>query len=168
MMAPGFVMQLRKIVADARVSPRQVLLELTERQAICDLDAAARVVADLRELGFRVAIDDAGTGHNGLSYVQKLGVSTIKIDKFFVDSVTQDLSARTVIEMLVRLANQLGMTTVAEGVETAQQIAALATCGVDEGQGYVVAPPLPAKAFLALIAERAVAPRTALPEAKVA
>lgn len=165
-MTPGFAAALRKCVAEARVSPRQVLLELTERQAIRDLDAAAGVVATLREAGFKVAIDDAGTGHSGLSYLQKLGVNTIKIDKFFVDSVTKDAAARTVIEMLVRLAHELGMTTVAEGVETAQQIAALTVCGVDHGQGYVVAPPMPVTAFLTLMAERGA--MHGLPEAKVA
>ncbi len=167
-MAPGFVAELRQRVAEDRISPRQILLELTERQAIADLDAAALVVAELREAGFRIAIDDAGTGHNGLSYVQKLGVGTIKIDKFFVDSVAQDLAARTVVEMLVRLAHELGMTTVAEGVESVQQIAALQACGVDEGQGYVVSPPLPAKAFLALVAERVALPRIGAAQAKVA
>jgi sensor c-di-GMP phosphodiesterase-like protein len=168
LLTPGFVAALRKRVAEARVSPRQVLLELTERQSICDLDAAARVVAELREAGFRVAIDDAGTGHNGLSYVQKLGVGTIKIDKFFVDSITHDLAARTVVEMLVRLARELGMTTVAEGVETVQQIAALAACGVDEGQGYVVSPPVPARSFLELVAERAALPRIGAAHVRVA
>lgn len=167
-MAPGFVGELRRRVAEDRISPRQVLLELTERQAIPDLDAAARVVAELREAGFRVAIDDAGTGHNGLSYVQKLGVGTIKIDKFFVDSIAQDLAARTVVEMLVRLAHEFGMTTVAEGVESVQQIAALKACGVDEGQGYVVSPPLPAEAFFELLAERAALPRVGRAQAQVA
>lgn len=102
-------------------------------------------------LGFEVAIDDAGTGHSGLSYVQALGASTIKIDKFFVDSIGRDPAAKAIIGMLVRLAADLNMTMVAEGIETEEQVHMLRACGVDEGQGYVVSPPVAALAFLALL-----------------
>jgi sensor c-di-GMP phosphodiesterase-like protein len=152
--ASGFVDELRKLVSDAGVSARQIVIELTEREELRDLEKAAGVIAELRGHGFKVAIDDAGTGHSGLSYIQKLGVNTIKIDKFFVDSIGSDHTAQAVVEMLVRLARQLGMTTVAEGIESREQIAALEACGVDEGQGYVVSPPVPAVDFLAMLRER--------------
>ena len=110
MLSAGFVDQLRRVVSDERVSPRQIVLELTERDEFADLATAAAVVTELREFGFRVAIDDVGVGHSGLSLIKGLGANTIKIDKFFVDTITRDTSALTIVEMLVRLASELKMT----------------------------------------------------------
>lgn len=145
-----------------------MVIELTEREELPNLEHAADVIAQLRELGFKVAIDDAGTGHSGLSYIHKLGVNTIKIDKFFVDSIGADRTALAVVEMLVRLARELGMSTVAEGIESNEQMAALEACGVDEGQGYVVSPPLPAGDFLGMLRDRGEHAREAAPLESVA
>lgn len=150
LLSPGFVDDLQRVVAAGGVSPNQIVIELTEQDPIQDLEQAAAVVGKLRMLGFEIAIDDAGTGHSGLSYIQALGASTIKIDKFFVDSIGRDPAAKAIIGMLVRLAADLSMTTVAEGIETEEHIHMLRACGVDEGQGYVVSPPVSALAFLAL------------------
>lgn len=108
------------------------------------------MVTELRDCGFRVAIDDVGVGHSGLSRLKGLGANTIKIDKFFVGTITVDASTTTIVEMLVALARELHMTLVAEGVESEDQVRALIACGVDEGQGYLVAPPLPCKKFIEL------------------
>ena len=147
LVSDGFVETLRRVVAGARVSARQIVLEVTERAELPCLGKAAAVVKQLRELGFRVAMDDVGVGHSGLSQIKGLGVNTIKIDKFFVDTITQDDAAATIIGMLVRLARDLHMTVIAEGVETAEQVQALLACGVEEGQGYFVSPPLPFAKF---------------------
>ncbi len=157
LVADRFVTDLRRLVSEARVSPRQVVMEITEREDLPDLERAAAAVAQLREHGFRVAIDDVGVGHSGLSHIQRLGANTLKIDKFFVDAVTRDASAVTVIEMLVRLAGELKMTVVAEGIETHEQVSALIACGVAEGQGFVLSEPVPADGFLALYASHAAA-----------
>jgi sensor c-di-GMP phosphodiesterase-like protein len=147
LISDGFVETLRRIVLAARVSTRQVVLEITERNEFPDLDKAAALVRELRELGFRVAMDDVGVGHSGLSQMNRLGANTIKIDKFFIDTITQDGSAATIVEMLVRLARGLNMTVLAEGIETSEQVEALIACGVEEGQGYIVSPPLPFAKF---------------------
>ena len=110
LVSDGFVETLRRVVAGAKVSARQIVLEITERAELPDLNQAAAVVKELRELGFRVAMDDVGVGHSGLSQIKGLGVNTIKIDKFFVDTITQDDAAATIIGMLVRLARDLHMT----------------------------------------------------------
>ncbi len=154
LVSDGFVKMLRSVVSGAKVSARQVVLEVTERDALPDLQSAALVVKELRELGFRVAMDDVGVGHSGLSQIKGLGANTIKIDKFFVDTITQDGSAVTIVEMLVRLAAKLNMTVVAEGIETDEQIQALVACGVEEGQGYIVSPPLPFAKFDELLDTR--------------
>jgi sensor c-di-GMP phosphodiesterase-like protein len=147
LLSDGFVEKLRSVVVAARVSARQVVLEVTERTELPDLDKAAAVVKELREHGFRVAMDDVGVGHSGLSQLKRLGANTLKIDKFFVDTIAEDGSAVTIVEMLVRLARDLHMTVVAEGIETPEQVQALIACGVEEGQGYIVSPPLPFAKF---------------------
>src|SRR5205085_7586994 len=95
-----------------------------------------------------------GVGHSGLSRLKGLGANTIKIDKFFVDTVTVDASTMAIVEMLVGLAKDLQMTVIAEGIENDEQLRALVACGVEEGQGYLVAPPLPAASFIELIETR--------------
>lgn len=147
LLASGFIETLREVVATAAVSPRQIVLEVTEREELSDLKKATDVVKELREYGFKVALDDVGVGHSGLSHIQRLGATTIKIDKFFVDAVTRDQSAVVVIQMLVGLARELDMSVVAEGIESQDQIDALIACGVKEGQGYFVSPPLPISRF---------------------
>jgi c-di-GMP phosphodiesterase len=145
---------LRRNVLAARVSPRQIVIEVTERDELDDLAHASAVVRELRDYGFRVAIDDVGVGHSGLSRLKGLGANTIKIDKFFVDTVTVDASTMAIVEMLVGLAKDLQMTVIAEGIENDEQLRALVACGVEEGQGYLVAPPLPAARFIELIETR--------------
>jgi sensor c-di-GMP phosphodiesterase-like protein len=154
LLSNGFVETLRRHVLAARVSARQIVIEVTERDELEDLDRAAAVVRGLRDHGFRVAIDDVGTGHSGLLRLKALGANTIKIDKFFVDTVTVDASTTAIVEMLVTLATDLQMSVVAEGVETEEQARALIACGVEEGQGYLVAAPLPLAKFLALLEAR--------------
>ena len=159
-MAPGFVGKLRQIVAGAKVSSRQVVLEITEREELEDLVRAASVIAELREYGFKVAIDDVGVGHSGLSQIQQLGADILKIDKFFIDSICRDSTATAVVTMLVQLARELKMNVHAEGIETEEQISALIACGVEEGQGYVVSHPLPVAEFVEFLdqqSERAAA-----------
>jgi sensor c-di-GMP phosphodiesterase-like protein len=136
LMSEEFVDDLRKYVFEAGVAARQVVVELTEQEELPDLAQAAAVIAKLRDYGFKVAMDDVGTGHSGLSYIKSLGVNTMKIDKLFVDTIERDHAANVVVEMLVRVARELGMTTVAEGIENRRQFEALCKCGVDEGQGF--------------------------------
>ena len=112
---------------------------------------ASQVLEDLRHRGFRVAFDDVGTGHNGLSYLHKLRADIIKIDKFLIDSIATSRSAKVLVEMLVHVGRELGMTTVAEGIETEEQFALLKTCGVDQAQGYLLARPMPISDLLDLI-----------------
>jgi sensor c-di-GMP phosphodiesterase-like protein len=150
LMSEGFVDALRKIVSEARVSARQIVLEITERDELQDLAKAAEVVRELRELGFKVAIDDVGVGHSGLSHLKALGANIMKIDKFFVDTIKDESTSR-IVETLVRLAKDLQMTVVAEGIETEQQMQSLLACGVQEGQGYIVSPPLPFAKFIELM-----------------
>ena len=153
LISDGFEQRFREVVAEADVPPRQVVLELTEREELPDPAKVAAVIESLRRWGFGVALDDMGIGHNGLSHIQQLGANIIKIDKFFVDGIGLDASATTVVEMLVSLARQLNMSVLAEGIETETQLDGLVACGVTEGQGYLRAVPLPVDGFLTLLEE---------------
>jgi sensor c-di-GMP phosphodiesterase-like protein len=129
----------------------QVVLELTERHELHNLAAARRVIAALQALGCRIAIDDVGTGHSGLSYILKLGVDIIKIDKLFVDAIKTERHSQAIVATLVDLARNLRMQIVAEGVENFEQVIYLREHGISAAQGFVFAPPLPASAFLQLV-----------------
>lgn len=129
----------------------QIVLEITERFEIQNLSATRRVIAALQGLGCRVALDDVGTGHNGLSYILKLGVDIIKIDKLFVEAIKTERQAQAIVETLVGLARDLRMQIVAEGVERIDQVEYLRDHGISAAQGYVFAPPLPGSAFITLI-----------------
>jgi EAL domain-containing protein (putative c-di-GMP-specific phosphodiesterase class I) len=153
------VRDLRTIFEKSPIRYSQIVLEVTERQPLENLNNTRRVIAALQDLGVRVAIDDVGTGHGGLSYILKLGADIIKIDKMFIDALGSDNHSTTIIETLVDLAGSMRMDVIAEGVETFEQVAALRERGVRTAQGYVFAPPLPARSFLQLL--EAIDPRPA-------
>jgi sensor c-di-GMP phosphodiesterase-like protein len=147
----SIVNDVRKIFADTPIDFPQVVLELTEREPIENFVQVRQVVAALQGLGIRIAIDDVGTGHSGLSYMLKLGVDIIKIDKMFVDAIGTDRNSTTIVETLVDLAHNMRMDVVAEGVENFEQVMHLREVGIRSAQGYVFAPPLPGRAFIELI-----------------
>ncbi len=149
-LADGFVETLLSNTARFNLPHRALVVEVTERQAITDKGRAAIVTGKLNDAGLRVAIDDAGTGHNGLAAIHALGANYLKIDKFFVDGVTLDRKSSELVEMLASLAQKFGMVVVAEGIETEEQIAALLQLGIREGQGFVYSRPVPATAILAM------------------
>jgi sensor c-di-GMP phosphodiesterase-like protein len=145
------VNEVRKIFAGSPIKFSQVVLEVTERDPIENFTATRQTIAAFQGLGMRIAIDDVGTGHSGLSYMLKLGVDIIKIDKMFVDAIGTDRNSTTIVETLVDLADNMRMDVVAEGVENFEQVAHLRQLGIRSAQGYVFAPPLPGKAFLQLV-----------------
>ncbi len=145
------VKDVRNIFSRSPIRLSQVVLEVTERDPIENFTATRQTIAALQGLGVRIAIDDVGTGHSGLSYMLKLGVDIIKIDKMFVDAIGTDRNSTTIVETLVDLAHNMRMDIVAEGVENFEQVMYLRELGVPSAQGYVFAPPLPGKSFLQLI-----------------
>ena len=142
---------MRKIFSGSPIKLSQVVLEVTERDPIENFTATRQIIAALQGLGVRIAIDDVGTGHSGLSYMLKLGVDIIKIDKMFVDAIGTDRNSTTIVETLVDLAHNMRMDVVAEGVENFEQVMYLRELGIRSAQGYVFAPPLPGSAFLQLV-----------------
>jgi sensor c-di-GMP phosphodiesterase-like protein len=145
------VEDVRRIFATGGVSFGQVVLEVTERYPLSNLTRAKVAISALQELGCRVALDDAGTGHGGLAYLQKLGLDQIKIDKVFIDTITSTTASSPIVDSLTDLARSMRMEVVAEGVETIQQVEYLRRRGVDQAQGYLFAKPLPGPLYLDLI-----------------
>lgn len=145
------VSEVHDLFAASPIALSQVVLEVTERQPLEDLIAARGVVADLQALGVRIAIDDVGTGHGGLSYLLKLAVDIIKIDKMFVDAIGAERYSAAIVKSLCELARGMRMEIIAEGVENFDQVSYLRDQGVRYAQGYVFAPPLPCASFLQLL-----------------
>ncbi len=139
-----------QIYGGSKIAYQQIVMEVTERQPLENMDVARKIIAELQALGVRVALDDVGTGHGGLAYLQRLGIDIIKIDKMFIDYLGTDDNSTTIVDTLVELADNLGMGIIAEGVENIEQIERLRALGVSAAQGYIFAPPLPAKLFIDL------------------
>jgi len=147
----SIVGDVKQIFTGSQIAFKQLVFEVTEREPLPDLVEARRVISFLQGLGCKVAIDDYGTGHGGMSYLLKLGVDSIKIDKMFVDAISTERYSQTIIETLVDLARNMRMEIVAEGVETFEQVEFLRGKGIGIAQGFLFAPPLPASSFLALV-----------------
>ena len=143
----------RRVLHDTELDPQYLELEVTETTAGANMDVAVHVVRELRELGVSVAIDDFGTGHSSLSRLRELPVTTLKIDRSFVTAMTDNDDARVIVTGVVALGHALGLTVVAEGVETEGQLEMLETFGCDIVQGYLLARPLPEDASRRLLAE---------------
>ncbi|GCL63322.1 putative bifunctional diguanylate cyclase/phosphodiesterase [Pseudaquabacterium pictum] len=133
------------------VKPAMLELELTESALVHNMDIVTPMLHRLRSHGFSLALDDFGTGYSSLSYLRHLPFDKVKIDRSFVMDIERDPAASRLLESIVQLCKVLGMRTVAEGVETAQQLAALTAMGVDEFQGYHFARPMPVDDWLAML-----------------
>jgi diguanylate cyclase (GGDEF)-like protein/PAS domain S-box-containing protein len=135
---------VRSALANSGANPSQLVLEITESSLMTDLRATVAALQGLRELGVRLAIDDFGTGYSSLSYLQRFQAHTVKIDRSFIEfSVTQESDAR-IVEAIVALAQTFGMSTVAEGIETADQLERMRGLGCDSVQGYLLGRPVDA------------------------
>jgi EAL domain-containing protein (putative c-di-GMP-specific phosphodiesterase class I) len=152
---PAFPGRFKEMLERNGMKSGQMVIEITEREEIRDLESAKQSIKRLQEFGVDTAIDDVGTGHNGLAGIQRLGAAVLKIDKLFVDAIAEDSRAGAMVEMLVNIASQYGMRTVAEGVEKESQLLALAELGVEEAQGYYMCRPVDADAAVMEIARSA-------------
>jgi len=130
-----------------RIQPHLLTVELTESVAMDDAEGTIRTIEALNALGVHISIDDFGTGHSSLSYLRRLNVSELKIDRSFVFDLDTSKDARALVDAIVRLAQALGLKVVAEGVETDAQGAILKTLGCDELQGYLYAKPMSARSL---------------------
>jgi EAL domain-containing protein (putative c-di-GMP-specific phosphodiesterase class I) len=148
---PNFVADVRTAMKAAQLDPRHLCVEVTESAMIGDVDNIAARLQVLRSIGARVAVDDFGTGHATLSYLQELPIDVIKIDQSFVNDLGARPRGDAIVTSVLQLARNLGATCVAEGVETSNQRDILSRNGCTLAQGYFFAQPVPAHDFEQLL-----------------
>lgn len=139
---PDFIDLLMKHVRENEVQPEEIELEITETVLIDDFKAVIERMLVLQDYGFRVSLDDFGTGYSSLSYLSGLPLNTIKIDKAFIDSVLVDPATKIVMESIIQMVHKLGYESIAEGIESYDQVEYLQEIGCDVIQGYLLGKPL--------------------------
>jgi EAL domain-containing protein (putative c-di-GMP-specific phosphodiesterase class I) len=147
----GFVMEVRRRLTESGVSPSSLVLELTESGLLRPDQRFRADLDELKEMGVQLAIDDFGTGYSSLSYLRELPIDVLKIDKSFVDGITVSTQRLALAEVIVRIAKTLGLTVIAEGIESEVQRDMLVSMGCRYGQGYLLATPMPAAEAEALL-----------------
>jgi diguanylate cyclase (GGDEF)-like protein len=152
MLQPGLDGQLLNACRRHGIEPSMLELELTESALVHSMDVVRPLLMRLKAQGFSLALDDFGTGYSSLSYLRHLPFQKVKIDRSFVIDADRDPKAARMLESIVQLCVGLGMHTVAEGVETTQQLAVLRKLGVHEFQGYLFAKPMPVEQWVDLLA----------------
>ena len=140
----AFADHLLDVVGEWRSEDIGIDIEITEGVLIDDVSSAVSQLRVLRRSGVRVAIDDFGTGYSSLSRLSELPVDMLKIDRSFVAQLTTSGAGRTLVETIIALGKAFNMTTLAEGVETTEQLEMLAHMGCDQSQGYLHSRPLAA------------------------
>lgn len=140
--------EVARILDEVGTDPGGLVIEITETAAVADLARAAVQLRSLRALGVRVSLDDFGVGHSSLAQLTRLPVSGVKIDRAFVTRLADSADDRTIVRLVLRLADELGLEVVAEGVETEQEAAELRALGCRLAQGWLYAPDLPEHALL--------------------
>jgi diguanylate cyclase (GGDEF)-like protein/PAS domain S-box-containing protein len=150
--------QFGRLLQEGGVDPKWVNLEITETSAMADAERSAGMLVQLKALGVGLDIDDFGTGYSSLSRLQRLPVDTLKIDRAFVSRVDSDQDTYEIVRIIVMLAHNLGLTVVAEGVETPAQLDLIRKVGCERAQGYLFSRPVDHHAILKLLEANRSAP----------
>jgi EAL domain-containing protein (putative c-di-GMP-specific phosphodiesterase class I) len=143
----NFVAEIRQAVSVAADAAAGLQLEITESVIMQDVNHSISSLLAIRALGVTIAIDDFGTGFSSLNYLAKLPVDTLKIDRSFVVEMVSATGGMTLVSVIINLAHALKLNTVAEGVETEEQLRQLRSLGCDEMQGYLFGKPVPVESF---------------------
>lgn len=134
-------------IKEYKLDPRRLTLEITESIFMHDMDFASAVLRRLKNIGVSISVDDFGTGYSSLSYLKKMPVDNVKIDISFVRDVAKDPDAASIVTAITTMARSLSLKTIAEGVETEEQLNILRLLRCDMGQGFFFSPALPAREF---------------------
>ncbi|MCI5953538.1 MAG: EAL domain-containing protein [Lachnospiraceae bacterium] len=146
-----FVDSIVEVLNKYKVKPGEIELEITESVLIDDFQSVSEKLKMLRDYGIRISLDDFGTGFSSLSYLKKLPIDTLKIDKSFIDTVLTDSATRIITESIINMVKALGIESIAEGVEEEQQYKYLHAIGCDVIQGYLFSKPLSPEEFEAVV-----------------
>lgn len=151
---PGFVGQVRKALKEADMDPRNLNLEITENIALYNTPYILETINRLKGLGVQLAIDDFGTGYTSLGFLKQVQIHLLKIDKSFIDDVAVNEDSAAILTALLHMSRRLNIKTLAEGVETAEQLSFLKKEGCNYIQGYYFSPPLPVESVEQILEEK--------------
>lgn len=157
----ALVQSIADVLHATGLEPRLLELELTESMVMSDVDNAIAILRSLKELGVHISIDDFGTGYSSLSYLRRFPIDVLKIDQSFVNDLTVDADDAAIVVSIISLAHSLRLQVIAEGVETAEQLAFLRTHGCDQVQGYYFSRPIGPDAFELMLQEGSCLPSQA-------
>lgn len=149
---------IRETLEQSRIAPSQLVVEITESHLVEDARHCVSIMNQLKELGIRIALDDFGTGYSSLSYLRTMPIDILKIDRSFINDIEDNDSARHILKAIIRLAHNLKMEVVAEGVETGGQLKILKSMGCDQIQGYYLAKPLQFSSFVNFVEQHPLIP----------
>ncbi|OLE96227.1 MAG: hypothetical protein AUG75_22945 [Cyanobacteria bacterium 13_1_20CM_4_61_6] len=138
---PDLVTQIAAVLSEMGIAPQHLDVEITENIAMADADRSASVLGELKALGVHLSIDDFGTGYSSLSRLQGFPVDALKIDRAFTSKMCVDHESCEIVRIIIMLAHNLGLSVVAEGIETEEQLAKLRNLGCELGQGFLFSRP---------------------------
>jgi len=140
---PNFIELLKEIIRDTGLRADFIELEITESLIMKDIDFTLNMLKDLKSIGVKISLDDFGTGYSSLNYLKKLPIDTIKIDKSFIDEITEDSKEEAIAESIITLAHKMNLSVIAEGIETEKQLEFIKEQKCDKAQGFYFSKPLP-------------------------
>ena len=138
-----FVPMVHEVIEETEIDPKRLELEITESVALEDLDYTIATIKELKAIGIKFSLDDFGTGYSSMSYLKRLPVSNLKIDKSFLDTVMDDTSDQKIIQAIITLARNLDLHVIAEGVERSDQEEFLKASNCNIAQGFLYSKPVP-------------------------
>jgi diguanylate cyclase (GGDEF)-like protein/PAS domain S-box-containing protein len=149
---PAFAELVKAVLEETGLEAGYLDIEITESTAMRDIDRSVPNLKGLHELGIELSIDDFGTGYSSLNYLKRFPVHKLKIDQSFIKGIVMDKDDQAIVRAIIAMGHALGLTVVAEGVETREQLAFLTDNGCDEVQGYLFSEPVPADSLMKLLA----------------
>ena len=155
---------IASVLNDSSLDPSYLACEVTESMIMRDACEAREILTRLKEIGVHIAIDDFGTGYSTLSTLKDLPVHSLKIDRVFIKDLVESPEDLAIVRAVIAMAHGLGLTVVAEGVESEEQLAVLRQEGCDELQGFLIGTPIPAETFAAMFGARRTSQRSDPPK----
>jgi EAL domain-containing protein (putative c-di-GMP-specific phosphodiesterase class I) len=154
MMSSGFTQMIKTVLEETGLNPESLELEVTESVLISSMEHAKRILTEIKTLGVKIALDDFGTGYSSLNYIQKLPIDTLKMDRAFIAGATEHNAKYEIVGTIIKLAHQMNLAVVAEGIENEQQLHYLKQNGCDYLQGFLLNKPLEKHAITELFTEQ--------------
>lgn len=150
----NIVATVKRLIAETDIPPHHLILEITETAVMNNVDLAIRLLKEIKEIGVQLGIDDFGTGYSSLSYLKKMPMDEVKIDRSFVHDMLEDPDNGTIVDAIIQLGHSLGLSVIAEGTESLDQIKYLQECECDIAQGFYYSHPVNADGLTSFMAKQ--------------